>query len=249
MQKNSHFPRFVRAGHHKNLSYLIMQMVGPNLDYLRKQCNRRKFSLATAHHLAYQCLEALQALHLENLIHRDIRPSHFAIGSTAFDCRNVYILDYHLVRRFTRKDGQVRPARHKVRTKGCFKYASPNSLKNQDISRPDDLYSWFYMNIEFLKGRLPWRRLKNKADILHVKLSNIDDLLNDLPKQWSKIFKSVSKLTFEQDPPYYEYKSLIFEVINQENISFDEPFDWELGGESYSNFSEPLAVYLRMPSK
>jgi tau tubulin kinase len=35
--------------------------------------------------------------------------------------------------------------------------------KNREMGRHDDIWSLFYMLVEFLQGSLPWRRIKDKV--------------------------------------------------------------------------------------
>lgn len=88
-----------------------MQLVGCNLSDLRKSCPEMKFTESTAIRISLQCLEAIVSMHNADILHRDIKPSNFAIGRTVKDYRNLFILDFGMVRRFRLKNGKVRPAR------------------------------------------------------------------------------------------------------------------------------------------
>lgn len=39
----------------------------------------------------------------------------------------------------------------------------------QEMGRHDDLWSLFYMLIEFITGQLPWRRIKDKEQVGQMK--------------------------------------------------------------------------------
>ena len=45
---------------------------------------------------------------------------------------------------------------------GTVRYASINAHKNKEMGRHDDLWSLFYMIVEFVNGQLPWRKIKDK---------------------------------------------------------------------------------------
>ena len=49
------------------------------------------------------------------------------------------------------------------------RYASLQSHQSLELSRADDLWSVFYVFIEFYQGHLPWRKLKSKEDIGEMK--------------------------------------------------------------------------------
>lgn len=88
-----------------------MQLVGPSLSELRKQCDGRHFSLSTCTRVAIQTLDAIEVVHESGFLHRDIKPGNFAIGLSGKDKRQIYILDFGLVRRYRMRDGAIRPER------------------------------------------------------------------------------------------------------------------------------------------
>lgn len=112
IQHSVHAVRYIDSGRIGNLSFLVMQLVGCNLSELRKACPEHHFTLCTALRLSLQCLEAVEAMHNSGLLHRDIKPSNFALGRSVKDIKNVYILDFGLVRRYRLKNGQIRPPRY-----------------------------------------------------------------------------------------------------------------------------------------
>lgn len=48
---------------------------------------------------------------------------------------------------------------------GTVRYASINAHKNKEMGRHDDLWSLFYMLVEFVNGQLPWRKIKDKEQV------------------------------------------------------------------------------------
>lgn len=45
------------------------------------------------------------------------------------------------------------------------RYASVNAHRNREMGRHDDLWSLFYMLVEFVNGQLPWRKIKDKEQV------------------------------------------------------------------------------------
>jgi tau tubulin kinase len=45
------------------------------------------------------------------------------------------------------------------------------SLLLQEMGRHDDLWSLFYMLVEFVNGQLPWRKIKDKEQASNIQIS------------------------------------------------------------------------------
>ena len=105
------------------------------------------------------------------------------------------MLDFGLARQYTNAAGEVRPARAAAGFRGTVRYASINAHKNKEMGekrlegnifvnvsppnncktfkyliliyegRHDDLWSLFYMLVEFANGQLPWRKIKDKEQV------------------------------------------------------------------------------------
>jgi len=74
LENNYHFPRFIKCAMHGNLTYLVMQLCGDSLYFLRRSCTRRRFTLNTTLQLSMQTFEAIEYMHRMDLLHRDIKP-------------------------------------------------------------------------------------------------------------------------------------------------------------------------------
>eukprot|EP00041_Stephanoeca_diplocostata_P021066 m.483650 g.483650 ORF g.483650 m.483650 type:complete len:474 (-) comp21728_c1_seq4:1610-3031(-) len=159
--------KFLGCGRAPRFNYVIMGLVGDNLSILRKRMPRQRFSLYTVCEIAVQTLTAIRTLHEHGVLHRDIKPSNFAVGSAhnAADFQRIYVLDFGLSRLYRTAEGRVRAARPVAGFRGTARYASLNAHETKELGRRDDLWSHLYMLIEFASGSLPWRRLKDKADV------------------------------------------------------------------------------------
>jgi hypothetical protein len=63
------------------------------------------------------------------------------------------------------RSGAQRP---KAQFRGSSKYASIYAHQNEDQGRRDDLWSLFYMLVEFLEGVLPWTEARARASVCVV---------------------------------------------------------------------------------
>jgi len=162
LQGKSHVCRFIGCGRNEKFNYVVMQLQGRNLADLRRSQPRGTFTLSTTLRLGKQILESIEAIHSVGFLHRDIKPSNFAMGRLPSTYRKCYMLDFGLARQYTNTTGDVRPPRNVAGFRGTVRYASVNAHKNREMGRHDDLWSLFYMLVEFAVGQLPWRKIKDK---------------------------------------------------------------------------------------
>ncbi len=93
------------------------------------------------------------------------------MGRLAYNCRRVYMLDFGLARQYTTGTGEVRCPRAAAGFRGTVRYASINAHRNREMGRHDDLWSLFYMLVEFVNGQLPWRKIKDKEQVSRINQS------------------------------------------------------------------------------
>lgn len=71
------------------------------------------------------------------------------------------------------------------------------------MGRHDDLWSLFYMLVEFLNGALPWRKVKDKDEVGRMKEDTSPErLLDGCPSELLEFAKHLEKLAYPDDPDY-----------------------------------------------
>ncbi|XP_017290474.1 tau-tubulin kinase 1 isoform X1 [Kryptolebias marmoratus] len=231
LQGKNHVCKFIGCGRNDKFNYVVMQLQGRNLADLRRSQPRGTFTMSTTLRLGKQILESIEAIHSVGFLHRDIKPSNFAMGRLPSTYRKCYMLDFGLARQYTNTNGEVRPPRTVAGFRGTVRYASVNAHKNKEMGRHDDLWSLFYMLVEFAVGQLPWRKIKDKEQVGQIK-ERYDHrmLLKHMPSEFSVFLDHVLALDYYTKPDYQLLMSVFENSMKERIITENEPFDWEKGG-------------------
>jgi serine/threonine protein kinase len=210
---------------------LVFSLLGENLTSLRRAQPDGLFPVGTALNLSLQALSCLEALHLEGYCHRDVKPSSLCTGlvkaadsmtahaphsetadtaaGAVLDSRgHVFLMDLGGSRLWLDERGRARPRREQVDFRGAVPYASINAHKRSDLGRRDDLWSWFYVLIDQLRGALPWRRYRDSRTCTGILkqhyISHPHELLAGLPgaRFLLQCHAHIAALPFEGRPDY-----------------------------------------------
>ncbi|KAK3538082.1 hypothetical protein QTP70_028642 [Hemibagrus guttatus] len=129
--------------------------------------------------------------------------SNFAMGRLPSTYRKCFMLDFGLARQYTNTNGEVRPPRTVAGFRGTVRYASVNAHKNKEMGRHDDLWSLFYMLVEFTVGQLPWRKIKDKEQVGQIKERYEHKmLLKHMPSEFIIFLDHVISLDYYTKPDY-----------------------------------------------
>ena len=238
-----HSCQFLGAGRTDTVNFVVMSLLGPNLSELRKKQPHGKFSWSTTFRLAIQMVAGVQAVHDCGFLHRDIKPSNFVMGSQPNTKHTCYILDFGLARQYVTATGEVREPRPTAGFRGTVRYASITAHRAMELGRHDDLWSLFYLLMEFLHGQLPWRRLKEKEEVAKVKEDfNHNEFLVGLPIEFEMILSHLQRLDYHTCPDYLLLINFFEAMINRYGISSDGPMDWEISAVADSAASSSVGA-------
>lgn len=226
VQSSPTFPRLGILGKGSDFTFLSMELLGPSLSTILKLIPGGKFSFSTAIRASYHILKCIEALHIFGYIHRDLKPGNILTreGTEYPLC----LIDFGLSRMYINPTtGKHLPNRDKVGFRGTRAYASINAHNLRDLSRRDDLISWFYIIYEFIIEPLPWRKVENKVQIL-TKKENFDvaSKVSPVAPELFEIWRSINSLKFEDTPCYSHIYDCLLRICRRCNISMNEPFDW-----------------------
>ena len=164
--------------------------------------------------------------------------------SKPFKC---YLIDYGLARRFTSDTG-LREQRSGLGFRGTARYASINAHLGLDLGRVDDLWSLFYVIVEFLVGTLPWKgKDKELVGSLKRQYTTIA-LVSGLPKQLAAVFHHLKSLSFT-DTPDYNLLHNLFAHLDQGNMTIAGTicYDWEVECDSSSSVDKGTTICVPEP--
>ena len=217
----------------KNTKYNIMiqPFLGDSIiNFFLKQ--NKNLSLSDICLISLQCIDRIEWIHKNNIIHRDIKPENFLFGNK--EPRTIYLIDFGLSQKY-RSKRTLKHIKYCYTRKivGTARYASINSLKGFELSRRDDLESFFYMIIFLLLKKLPWQdiRAQSKVEkyykILELKcIFDIDNYKILLPNEIIKMFKYVTNLKFEEEPNYSMIKNAFKIILYNTGHTYKETFSW-----------------------
>uniref|UniRef100_A0A1I8A991 Protein kinase domain-containing protein n=1 Tax=Steinernema glaseri TaxID=37863 RepID=A0A1I8A991_9BILA len=252
MQLSEHVCRLYLGGRlSASVNILIMSLVGRSLSFMRRLCRNQRFSMSTAIRVGYQCLEAIKELHFIGYLHRDIKAGNFAIGTYPGNVRRIVLLDFGFARQYVKKgsDGRMRhrSPRHRAPFLGTDRYCSVNCADRKEQGRCDDLWSWIFMLVEFIEGKLPWKDFGGEVEELNKKKrAALDTLLDRCPRQLYRIFDHINDLEYSDRPNYDLMFNTLREICEAKRIHPDDPYDWEEGGRCHEQFLEAEAARPQM---
>ncbi|KAG6868285.1 hypothetical protein C0993_005570, partial [Termitomyces sp. T159_Od127] len=153
-------PWIMWSGRQGDYNVMVIDLLGPSLEDLFKICNRH-FSLKTVLLLADQLISRIEFIHSNSLLHRDIKPANFVMG-TGKAAHMVNVIDFGLAKKFRdpKTSNHIPYKQDDFHGVGTSLFAAINTHLGVESSRRDDLESLAYMLIYFLRGTLPWRKLR-----------------------------------------------------------------------------------------
>lgn len=231
IMKHNSIPNVYYYGSYKDKNILVMSYLGNNLGTLFKFCDK-KFSMKTVCMITIQVINVLEHIHSHGIIHKDIKPENILIGHKN-DKQNIYLVDFGLSDKYLVDKITHIPWDDNREFSGTYRYSSIRNHVGAEQSRRDDLESFGYVLIYFLKGKLPWEGLKpkdNEERLLQIfnKKKNItcEKLCNKLPDIIYNYMKYTRNLRFKEKPNYKKIKELFIKYLINNKLEFDFKYDW-----------------------
>jgi serine/threonine protein kinase len=210
---------------------LVIDYKGPSLSHMFNLSDR-KFSLKTTLLIMLQILNRLELVHSKGYIYRDVKPGNFIL-QTRRGKGKVFLIDFGLIRSYLAEGTNNHVSYERQSFAGTAQFAPLNAHLSKAQSRRDDLESLGYMCVYFMKGTLPWNKVKTKdkrerkRQIGNMKLAtNVETLCEGLPPEFKTYMKYVKDLGFEEKPDYTYLKRLMLGLMKKNGFEFDYKYDW-----------------------
>ncbi|KDR72790.1 hypothetical protein GALMADRAFT_142524 [Galerina marginata CBS 339.88] len=249
-------PWIMWSGRQGDYNVMIIDLLGPSLEDLFKRCNRH-FSLKTVLLLADQLISRIEFIHSNSIVHRDIKPANFVMG-TGKAAHMVNVIDFGLAKKFrdVRTSTHIPYKQDDFHGVGTSLFAAINTHLGVESSRRDDLESLAYMLIYFLRGTLPWRKMRAPQDppevtdaspseqdhirqhynpvsatwdlIRDAKIANEELLTLGLPPEFDVLYRYARTLEFDDLPDYEGLRNLFKGLAERVGIEYDGVYDWTI---------------------
>uniref|UniRef100_A0A0M3I7N0 Protein kinase domain-containing protein n=1 Tax=Ascaris lumbricoides TaxID=6252 RepID=A0A0M3I7N0_ASCLU len=241
LQKSKHACRLLLAGKMNNFSFLVMSLLGKELSDIRRRLPERRMSVASTLRIGVQSVEAIHDVHKIGFVHRDVKPTNFAMGHKDRDM--LFIFDFGLARQIffpdKRNRMKLREPRKKVSFRGTVRYCSVNVHQYKEQGRHDDLWSMFYMLIELITSTLPWKGMARR-DSGRIKETIPDKaLLAGCPSSFMELNAYLKKMTYFDEPNYDLFKTKFTDELTKQKSKLSDPFEWNL---RKTNFRTDLEI-------
>ena len=237
-------PNMRSFGKEGDYNYIVMDKLGMSLEDLFQQ-NKGGISLQKVIMIGIQLIKRIQSVHLNNIIHRDVKPENFMLGASTRTQNIVHIIDFGLSKLYSiqGKHVEMKTARSPI---GTLDYISLNVHCGCTPSRRDDMESIGYILLYLLGGKLPWMEslgkkrsttlsgnqeesverkiyeIKNSCMLWNIRVDNDNDI--DIPGEFITFIQYCRSLKYDQMPDYNYLSSLLTNLFKMKRFSIEQSF-------------------------
>lgn len=215
------FPKPVELFSSRRNSVLVMELLRDPLSEALENYSHGNL-VQTALKIADQLITRLENLHWMGYVHGDVKPDNILMDKSG---HTLYLVDFGLSRRYIDPKTHMHIPAEPCHPIGSPYYMSINVLKNQRMSRRDDLESLAYLLAEVVNERnIPW--ISESGDdsndtILSLKLeTSPEELFNGQPREFANFLEEVRALEFDEEPNYSKYRAMFRRIGKPLGIAY-----------------------------
>lgn len=193
-------------GWHGEQPYIVMRFMSGGT--LEDRLEKGELKLSETAHIFGRISEALDAAHLKNIIHRDVKPSNILFDSSG----EAFLSDFGIAKSQTIKDDDG------AWIVGTPAYMSPEQVQGSKVDGRSDIYALGVVLYRLLTGQLPFMNDSVTALInAHVDLPvpDIREIKANLPSVWQEVVsKAMAKDPQDRYPTSGDFARDIKEVVS-----------------------------------
>ncbi|RWS18597.1 casein kinase I isoform gamma-3-like protein, partial [Leptotrombidium deliense] len=183
-------PKILYFGHYGKFNVMVMELLWKSLQDCFEWAGK-KLSVKTVIQVALQMITRIETVHQKGLVYRDIKPENFLFGKQPKQ-KILYLIDFGLAKEYLDKEGKHIKYKEGKSLTGTARYMSINTHQGKEQSRRDDLEAIGYVLMYFLRGNLPWMKLKCNDKKTKYKLIgetkekvSVDELCAGFPEEFA----------------------------------------------------------------
>ena len=219
LQSNDSIVKIYDHGYSIHGYYIVMELLGKNLDEFRLGLPTKTFSPETALRILLKMIKIIQSIHNNGIIHKDIKPANFIVKNR----EDIILIDFGISELCQRDLYRKNTPRS---FKGTLLYCSTSTQLKNTHHKSDDLISAFYIYFENVLGKLPWENSTSFNEIIDLKMKFKQSGLyekKEIPLNIISQYQMLEKL--ENKPvPYDQLIYKISQIFVTKNISLSPIF-------------------------
>jgi serine/threonine protein kinase len=228
LAKQPGFPQLKWYGTTDQFNYLVINLLVCSLTKLTKI--QGYLSLKTILLIGIQLIQRIETLHSKFLLHRDVKPDNFLLGSNNI----LYLIDFGFCKRYEHDGQHIDETNKNTSTLiGTANFVSLNVHKGIEPSRRDDLesciYILFYMFLSIdanSNSNLNWFNIKDLKKMVNLKEQLTNSMDQQVPIFIKKMLDNVRNLSFKEAPNYGYLIDILEKVFKENNIINDGIYNW-----------------------
>ena len=195
-------------------SYLVIDLLVCSLTRLIKI--KGQIPIKVVLQLGIQMIKRIETLHNKYLLHRDIKPDNFMLGSN----KQLYLIDFGLCKRYDHNGKHIEETRKSNKTIiGSLNFVSLNVHNGIEPGRRDDIESCIYIILFLLQDdQFSWFKEKDITKIVYLKEQLTNTNNHSYGPFMKEMLANIRNLAFREAPNYGQLINILETELLKYNI-------------------------------